>query len=222
MGVLTVILTEEEQNRIIFEYKNAIERTVEVYVSLCDRLSEKSEKYQLDSYKCAVNDLISAYKVLPEIISNDFCEWRNGVISISHLLVSIGCDYDDAIQNVRNFEIKLYDTQKGIIKSHYIAELTHPTANPNYSIHEIQEDISIVAKNCDNIESIKKEITAIFEEKAEENSVYLSVLCLIEMIMKEIQGILTNGKTYLFRIYENLIPQGFPFPPAGLQRKRLK
>lgn len=196
MGTLAVNLTEDVQNKLIQQYKTAIEKAVDIYVAKTSKLSEKSEKYQFDPFKDTVNDLITYFNMtLSLVIGTHFDEWRTGNNSITKLLENIESDNDAAIQNAKMFENKLYEAEKEAIQSHRIAELNHPTTNPNFKIPELQEDMRTVQQACDEIDTLKKETSAIFEEEAENNSVYSSVMSFIEMTLIELVGQFNGTKT---------------------------
>lgn len=218
MATLAVILTEEEQEKILREYKKAIEEAVGVYVQLAAKLSEKSKKYQYIPYRNAVNILISFFNIsLSGIIGNDFDEWRNGIASIKKLLERIGNDTEEALANAQTFENKLYETQKEIIHSHPIEGLNHSTANPNFKIPELQEDVTTAEQACTQIESTKQQARTVFEQGAEENSVYQSVISYIEMSLDDLVVGITNTKEMISNTYGGTVTRTTEVVNAGTQ-----
>lgn len=218
MATLAVILTEEEQEKILREYKKAIEDSVAVYVQLAAKLSERSNKYQYVQYRNAINYLIDFFNVpLSGIIGNDFDEWRNGESSIKKLLENIENDTEEALENAKTFENKLYEAQKEIIHGHPLEQLNHTTANPNFKIPEIQEDLITVDQACTQIESVKQQAKSVFEQGAEENSVYQSVISFIELSLKELVGGMSGTKEMISEIYQGMVERTTQVVTAGQQ-----
>lgn len=182
-----VNLSEEVQNEILGKYKTAVSRAGGFAKSLVNELGQKSQKYQYAPYMNAVNRFIGFYNdTLPGIIEGGIHKWKESDASIRRLLEIVENDTDDALSEANSFENKLYETAKELFSGNKLEKLTHSTAHGNYSIFEIQEDVDVINRYCDEIEELKTEAQAEFATGAETNAVYSSISGMVTLTLNDV------------------------------------
>lgn len=194
----------ETQTEIKDKYATAVNDAAGFTKTMIQQLSEKSEILHSVKLKFAINYFIKFYNdSLKGIVQLAAHEWTESEASVCKVLIATGNDDDEALNEGREFENKLYETASSMFSERF-EELSHSTAGGFFGAQDMQACADIVQKVLNNFDELVVEVKDEFETGAEDNAIYSAVGSLVLDTLKVVFAAFGEAQEQFNRLCEDL------------------